>query len=181
MERMERIERIQLSALDSGMLERVKELYFSAFPEEERRPWESLLAALADPASGYEMRVYLLDGEFAGFISSWDLEGFRYIEHFATSPHLRGRGLGAKIIEQERKDCVLPLLLEVEPASTGDMARRRIGFYERCGFTGHEDIPYRQPAYAEGLPAVELMLMTTGPIAEPEPLIRELHSRVYGA
>lgn len=37
-----------------------------------------------------------MEGErFLGILLFWEAEGFRYVEHFATCPQLRGRGVGA--------------------------------------------------------------------------------------
>ena len=83
-------------------------------------------------------------------------------------------------MENEIKDSGLPLILEVELPGANDMASRRIGFYERCGFTAHHDVDYIQPAYAPGLPSIPLLLMSTAPIPEPDRTISDLHRIVYG-
>ena len=69
----------ELNMIDDPRWEEVRQLYFDAFPVEERRPWEDVVKLACDPASGYRMRAYIRDGGFAGFISAWLLPGFRYI------------------------------------------------------------------------------------------------------
>lgn len=149
------------------MTEPMRRLYLDAFPADERRPLHLLSRLIEDPAS--PVTLLLLDDDArpscpAGFITLWRLsDGTYYIEHFATLPERRGGGLGAKALELLKP--VLdgsPLVIEVERPEEGETARRRIGFYERCGFTLHAGHIYIQPPYASGLRPVEMRLMTLG-------------------
>lgn len=160
---------------------KVKALYHESFPIEEQRPWPSTMDLISDPDSPFRLIALTLpDESFAGFVTIWEINGFRYIEHFAVDPSMRGNGIGAEILESLKHDDPKPLLLEVEPPETNEMASRRIGFYKRCGFILHDDIPYMQPPYSPGLPPVRLMLMSTTPIPTPSATIATLHSKVYG-
>lgn len=166
---------------EDPVLADVKRLYFASFPEEERRPWMSLEKLVEGSGADFSMIAYFTaSGVFAGFVTVWQLGAFRYIEHLATCAEMRGHGLGASVLRRLSSGSGYPLLLEVEPPEFGEMARRRIGFYERCGFTLHSAIDYVQPSYSPGLPALKLMLMSTGPIENPQAVIAELHSKVYG-
>lgn len=160
----------------------VKSLYFGAFPPEERRDWADLVSKLADGASPVSITMIFSRMRPVGFITWWRLGNVVYVEHFAVDPAMRGGGIGARAIKSFVDSVGLPVVLEVEPADTGDMALRRIGFYERCGFTAHPSHPYLQPSYSPGLPSVPLMLMTAGApetIDLPE-ITRRLHTTVYG-
>lgn len=137
----------------------VKRLYTDAFPIEERRPWDALIDKLSDSGSHFHIMAIYSRGHLSGFISWWEMNDFRYIEHFAVDTRLRGSGIGAKAITRFVTQGS-PVILEVEPADTGLMAARRINFYKRCGFTPHPGFPYIQPPYAPGLPSMPLMLMT---------------------
>ena len=71
-----------------------------------------------------------------------------------------GGGIGAAMLEalacrQGRRIC-----LEVELPET-EIARRRIGFYRRCGFTLN-DYPYIMPSLEAGRQPLPLMIMTSG-------------------
>lgn len=157
------------TAADLPQLERI---YFEAFPPEERRPWHDVATGGSKPA----LRAIKDKGETVGLISYWNFDGFLYIEHFATDPEKRNKGLGTRALRAFSEAQPTPLLIEVEPPSTNPMAARRIEFYKRHGF---HTLPYSytQPPYAPGLPSVPLLLMATAPIPNPTEI---LHKEVYG-
>ena len=75
-----------------------------------------------------------------------------------------------------------PACLEAELPET-ELAARRIGFYERHGFTVNADYPYFQPTLTPGGSPIPLHLLTTGGARTPAELraIETLvHTRVYG-
>lgn len=173
---------IKLRRLDSPS-EAVRTLYHSAFPAEERRPWNKFTeVASRDPRFSINA-VIGSDGEEAGFITSWDFGSFLYIEHFAVDPSRRGSGIGALALRSFVDSCGgRPVVLEVEPPTPDEpMTLRRIGFYSRNGFTLHDDFAYIQPPYSPELPEVELRLMTSGPaLPDLREIATTLHSEVYG-
>lgn len=158
----------------------LRTLYFDSFPPEERRSWESIMELTDDRSSPFSMTVILRDGMTAGFITWWRLGGARYVEHFAIIPAMRGGGLGGEAIRNFVAADPMPVILEVEPSGSNDMADRRIAFYERCGFTGHRDFKYIQPPYSPGLPEVPLMLMTSDKSVDLGTTAGEIRRRVYG-
>lgn len=120
-------------------------------------------------------------GEFCGFITWWDFGGFVYGEHFAMLPECRGAGIGGEVIDRFVADAGKPVVLEVE-LPTNDMARRRIGFYERHGFTLC-DAEYAQPPYDAGGECVPMRLMSHGMPLDAETFERvrdTLYAEVYG-
>lgn len=165
--------------LNGREYDRIWEIMLEAFPPAERRDRAGMDRAAADPA--FSLFVFRDEaGEPAAFLTSWQLEGFRFVEHFAVSACLRGRGVGGRMLRSflEKEDG--PVVLEAEPPDT-ENARRRIGFYQRLGFHLN-DFPYIQPPLQPGAPAVPLRVMSW-----PAPLSREdfdavrttLYSKVY--
>lgn len=158
--------------------EEIKDLYLASFPAEERREWTQF----CHNASHNIATLYGIcsDGLLAGFFTAWNLSnGVRYIEHLATNPDFRNRGIGAKALRIfTEADTDKPVLVEVERPGMTPEADRRIGFYQRCGFTPYPLFDYIQPPYADGLPEVPLMLMATGEI-DPADTARCLHTEVY--
>ena len=57
-----------------------------------------------------------------------------YGEHFAVDPDERGGGYGGKALRLLCEELQTPVVLEVE-LPFDEMSRRRIGFYQRSGFT----------------------------------------------
>lgn len=141
-------------------------LYQASFPPDERRALPQLCAIVqGEPRfSIVGMSVAAASGrcpgQFAGFASYWHFGTFVYVEHLATQPHLRGRGLGKMLVEHVKAIAGgLPLVLEVEPA-VDHITSRRIAFYQRLGFTLHSRFAYQQPAYSPLKKPLPLMLMT---------------------
>lgn len=157
---------------------RIKKLYESSFPPEERREWTDLINKGVSAASPLEFICIYIHERPVGMITCWHFDGFDYVEHFAVDGCLRGQGIGARVLGMIT-DAAPGLVLEVEPAATGEMARRRIAFYKRCGFRACEEYAYVQPPYSEGLPSVELMLMTCGQVPDLDRVASTLHKEVY--
>lgn len=161
-------------------LSEARQIYTSSFPLCEQRPWNSIICPQSD--HGPILRgVFTPDNTLAAIVSYWHFDRFIYIEHLATSPEMRGNGLGAgalRLLGQIDPD--KPVVLEVEPpADDNPLAARRIGFYRRNGFflLDHE---YIQPPYAPGLPSVELKLMSTDSGIDCIETEATLHREVYG-
>ena len=63
-------------------------LYEISFPVYERRTRAAQAARLSHPEYHFDL---LMEGErFLGILLFWEADGFRYVEHFATCPQLRG-------------------------------------------------------------------------------------------
>lgn len=142
-------------------LERARELYMASFPPEERRDWGDIAGADSSP----RLRVLHDGDEFAGFVTTWEFDDFIYIEHLATEPSMRNRGLGAKTLAA-LSGLGKALVLECEhPGCSDPMAGRRLEFYRRNGF-GIIDEGYVQPPYSAGLPEVPLLLLATAELMQ---------------
>ena len=70
--------------------------------------------------------------------------------------------------------------VEIPEGDEDDMTRRRVRFYERCGFMPFPSFRYIQPPYSPGLPSLELMLMASSESVSLEEATRLLHTHVYG-
>ena len=142
-----------IKKMDNQSFDRVYAIMEASFPSDERRPYDEQKCLLNEP----RYSVYTLDDEPKGFICSWDFDDFVFIEHFAIDNKYRNLGLGSEFlcdfIAMQKK----PVCLEVEPPDT-DIAKRRIGFYERNGFFLNE-YDYFQPPISKGKNIVPLMIM----------------------
>lgn len=158
--------------------DKIFEIMEQSFPRDERRP-QAAQKALFD--NGKFSAYVMCDNDgIIGFVTTWQLVGFAFVEHLAVSPDHRNLGLGAKILSELSTSQNARLCLEVEPPQT-DIARRRIAFYERNGFyLNHFD--YVQPAYTKQRNPVPLLIMTTdGAInaQEFENVKEQLYREVY--
>ena len=133
------------------------ELMNSSFIEDERRN-EDELRTLADNNMIFAFNVIEADGNRAGIITTWNFGKFIYVEHFATEPNLRNKGIGISTLQLLASSSALPIVLEVEPELSSPEAARRISFYERAGFHLWQT-PYIQPPYNQGKNSLPMNLM----------------------
>ncbi len=164
-----------MQELDKKDFPAIYQLMEKSFPPDEYRPYAESRALLEHPAYAvsvsYEDRLSRtpgLDREqtgcprplIAGFIASWSLPVFSFIEHFAVDPAMRNNGFGSRLLQTWSAACEAGICLEVEPPET-EKAKRRIAFYERNGF--HLNLyPYVQPPISAGKKPIPLLLMTRG-------------------
>ncbi len=118
-----------------------KELFESAFPEEERPPFSSLDAR----DTRYHFLVATLDDEPLGIMTYWVFDEFAYIEHFAIDVDYRNRGLGKATMLTFMAQHPDQVVLEIEMPSP-EQAAHRLEFYTDLGFTRNPQ-PYWQPNY----------------------------------
>lgn len=168
------LQKVSLSEFD-----RIYELMEQSFPEDEYRTYEEQKALLQDPRySVYGM--YDEKEELKAFIAVWDLEEFAFVEHFAVNPAYRNSGLGAGVLQRLSGMVQKLICLEVEPPKT-ELARRRIGFYERNHFFLNL-YPYMQPSISKGRKAIPLCIMTSGAEVPEEVFLRMkavLYTEIY--
>ena len=147
------MERIRLTDPADPRFGEAFALYEISFPVYERRTRAAQAARLIKVE--YEEYEPIVTVEAAMF---WEAEGFRYVEHFATCPQLRGQGVGARALAQLNSEGI-PVVLEIDPPRDGVSIRRQ-HFYERCGFFSN---PYRHvhPPYRAGCQGHPLVVMTS--------------------
>lgn len=167
-----------LERLDARDFESVFRLMALSFPEDEYRTREGQRALFEDPA----YRLYGLRGEdgVSALCAAWTLTDTLFIEHLAVDPARRNGGVGGRFLDAVITESERPAVLEVELPET-DIARRRIGFYQRHGFFLN-DYEYYQPPMRAGQEKLPLLVMSTGaPLsrAQFEKTRGELYARVY--
>lgn len=149
----------RLNITSSEEFEFVEKLYLESFPIEERRNIKEFRRLIS---KNEDFTLYIIsdNDKKVGFLTFWTLGSFIYIEHFAISSEFRNGGYGKKVMEAFILENSLPILLEVELPET-DLAKRRIGFYERLGFRLW-NIEYKQPPYNDGYNPIPMKLMSYG-------------------
>lgn len=149
---------IPVTSVDSPHFPPIWDIYQASFPLEERRPLK--LQEWAFTKTQYVLIAVETRGRVVGFISSWNLPHYCYVEHFAFSEDCRGNGLGTKSLNKYLSEKKVPVILEIEPLED-IITRRRCDFYQRLGFalTGHEH--YQSP-YRKGYDPLRLLIMSYG-------------------
>ena len=164
-----------LKRLTADRFDQIYHIMEQSFPRNERRPRE-------EQRELFDRDCYKVFGmidesdEVIGFIAVWDLGSVAFIEHFAVSPTYRNGGIGGRMLTELLQTIGKPACLEVELPDT-DLARRRIGFYQRNGlvFNAYD---YLQPPLSKGQDAVPLRLMTSeGKVSQER--FEELKSLLY--
>lgn len=157
----------------------IYELMETSFPDIEHRTKEDQRDLFKD--SAYQVWIVRQDnGTLGGFLSTWDFGDFRFAEHFAVNPALRGHGLGKEMLADWLDSSCLPAVLEVE-LPENEIAKRRIGFYERLGFRLNT-FPYLQPPMQKGKDNLPLYIMSYPAALTAEdflPWKKILYTRVY--
>lgn len=151
----------RITTADTTQYAYMEHLMECSFPPEEHRPLDEL-RQYTDHKSHFHVHIITCDQVPAGFITCWDFGHFRYLEHFAIDPAYRNGGYGKQVLELLCRESDLPIVLEVEMPET-EMARRRIGFYQRAGFQLWTK-PYKQPPYRDKDGYLPMLLMVHGPM-----------------
>ncbi len=145
------MEYLQIGPNDTARWNSVWALYEESFPEAERRKRADHLRACTDvrffPSSAWEGR------ELIGLLFFWEWDSYRYLEHLAVNPSLRGKGHGSRMLRHLR-DSEHTVILEVDPL-VNELSVRRLQFYERAGYTltpyRFVHLPYRVEAEEQEL------------------------------
>jgi len=138
------------------LYKRALSLYDMSFPHHEKRQPHSQAEILNDDL--YHFDLIFDDDTFIGIILNWEYEKFIYVEHFCILPEMRNKRYGQKalsLLSQRGKT----VILEIDPP-IDEIAMRRKGFYERCGFVSN---PFRHihPPYHKDIEGHKLMIMTS--------------------
>lgn len=159
----------------------MEQLMKTAFPLQERRD-SVLQRENADHNPRFHNNVLLKNGTPVGLLTCWNFDSFLYIEHFAIHNGIRNKGYGQAALKTLKDMWQGMVVLEVEEP-TDELARRRIGFYERQGFM-LQPYPYQQPPYRERDGWFPMKLMTLRAdgfsTADYENVKNTLYREVYG-
>lgn len=168
---------IEISNAASADYRLMEQLVIASFPSDEYRELGELREFTESNPLFHPGAIYESD-EFQGLLNYWDFGSWRYIEHFATEASKRNGGLGARALSLFFAMSDKPVVIEVEEPGD-EMARRRIGFYERNGFVLLPDM-YIQPAYKSGSQPVRMRIMARGNAPQFSEIESTLHNKVYG-
>lgn len=154
---MIRLQRITTS--DADLYAYMEKLLVCSFPPEEYRELQEL-RKYTDTKAHFHNNIIFLNDIPVGLITYWDFGHFHYIEHFAIDPAQRNGGHGKNTLQHLCRLLKRPIVLEVEMPEE-EIAVRRIGFYQRQGFSLWEK-PYQQPPYKRGDNYLPMLLMAYG-------------------
>ena len=111
----------------------------------------------------YELLVHADADGIIGLIAHWKLDDFLFVEHFAVSEPRRGNSIGGTLMKAYINEAMRPVILEVE-ADDSPIAKRRITFYQRLGFT-LSSFGYEQPCLQGGESHIPLLLMHSAAVS----------------
>ncbi len=118
---------------DSKYLDKIYEIYFDAFPENERIPFEDIVNR-EFPNS--RLLGFVDKDKLVGFTYISVSEEFVYIVYMAIDKEYRSQGFGTIAlheIDKMFKDKTKVLSVE-KPEYPGDLPSRRIAFYKKAGY-----------------------------------------------
>lgn len=114
---------------------KMKRLYRTAFPKEERLPWWVLRCW--DALGWGDLTAYYLGDVFCGFAFSATTHLLHYVMFFAVEEQFRGQGCGSGILAHMGR-MGKPILLNVElideAAPNYSQRLARMAFYQKNGF-----------------------------------------------
>jgi GNAT superfamily N-acetyltransferase len=176
---------IELTDPENELARQALELYEVSFPVEERVPLEAVQEDIRNQARGANSEEFLnrymaavRDGSTVGLSMYGYYRDPRlaFLYYMAIQPELRGKGLGAWLLNettarltQDARALHGPpargLCWEVERPDESDdpeerlLRERRINFYKRNGAILLDGIDFTAPPISEGLPPVTYYLM----------------------
>ncbi len=165
--------------IDKAGFEEFYSLMKLSFPKSERRT-KAAFKKLCESEERYKIYALFSENRLCAFLTVWEFKSFTFCDHFAVLPTLRGGGIGSKMLASLKENCTLPFIIEVELPET-EIARRRIGFYERGGLKLC-DFDYMLPAMQKGCESIPMKIMSYPvPLTQKdfEPIKAELYKTVY--
>ncbi|MCR5361865.1 MAG: GNAT family N-acetyltransferase [Bacteroidales bacterium] len=117
--------------------EKIKQLYETAFPEDEQIPWNDLMRLIGEMS--LDFTAYYDGEEFIGFTIVYPRQTFNWYWYFAVREELRGNGYGQRILTRliekyEGQTCVLDMESPTQECENIGQRKRRHNFYLRNGF-----------------------------------------------
>lgn len=123
------------AASDAAVLQKVRQLYMSAFPKEERIPWP--LVRLNAMRRGIDLTAFLDGDTFCGFTYSVTAGNLHFLLFFAVDDSLRSKGYGSailSILKEEYGTVVLNIEPFVDDAPNLPERHHRYDFYRHNEF-----------------------------------------------
>lgn len=117
--------------------EQIRQLYQTAFPEEEQIPWPDLLGLI--DRMHLDFTAYYEGEEFIGFFVVYPRPSFNWFWYFAVRQELRGKGYGQQILTDvieryKNSSNILDMESPDHPSPNPEQRKRRHEFYLRNGF-----------------------------------------------
>ncbi len=144
-----------------------KDLFESAFPDEERPPFGELKHRNTALFHFMVATNQTDDGDDpVGILTYWTFDEFVYIEHFAIAEQLRNQGLGKVVFLNFLSQQTQQIVLEVEKPHD-EVSENRIEFYSSMGLITNP-FDYLQPSYRGDQVTVPMIIMTKYEINDEE-------------
>jgi len=169
------MEFIPIDQFNDYRSEKIYRSYTQSFPPEERRD-ETLFQALFHNPN-VKILYVVHQNEEIGYLITWHISDFVFVEHFEVFPEFRSKKYGSAII-QHLQEVYTKVILESEPSFFSEIANRRIGFYQRNGFIIIDET-YIQPSLGPGKSPVQLFLMSNFQPESVEKLVEDILRVVY--
>ena len=117
--------------------EKIKQLYETAFPEDEQIPWKDLMRLVEEMP--LDFTAYYDGEDFIGFTIVYPRKSINWFWYFAVCEKLRGKGYGQQILTQmiehyKGQSFVLDMESPTQVSENIDQRKRRQNFYIRNGF-----------------------------------------------
>ena len=117
--------------------EQIKQLYQTAFPEDEQIPWDDLVRLIGE--MHLDFTAYYENDEMIGFTIVYPRPSFNWYWYFAVRPELRGGGKGQQILtnlieKYKGQSCVLDMESPRQECFNKEQRLRRHAFFLRNGF-----------------------------------------------
>lgn len=165
----------QITTSDKALYTYMEELMKRSFPPDEYRDLNEL-RDFTDNRTHFFNNIIMENENPIGFFSFWDFDDFYYAEHFAIDPSKRNGGYGKAVLQHVCQTLQKPIVLEVEMPEE-EMARRRVGFYQRNGFVLWNN-EYQQPPYKPGDNYLPMRLMVHG-VLDSNKDYEKIKQRIY--
>ena len=116
--------------------EKIKQLYETAFPEDEQIPWDDLMRLIWEMP--LDFTAYYDGEDFIGFTIVYPRKSFNWFWYFAVRDELRGKGYGQQILTQlieryKEQPFVLDMESTTQVCDNLEERRKRQAFYLRNG------------------------------------------------
>ena len=117
--------------------EQIKQLYETAFPEEEQIPWDDLVRLIGK--MHLDFTAYYDGDTFVGFTIIYPRPSFSWYWYFAVCEELRGKGYGQQILSDVKERykgqiSVFDMESPQQECANIEQRKRRHAFYLRNGF-----------------------------------------------
>lgn len=166
---------LQLKNISENDIEQVSELYYSAFPKEERAPWKALIQKHHE-GKGEFLSIYDYN-QWVGLTYVITYQNLSYVLYLAIDENQRGHGYGSGVLQLLKKRYPHTIMLCIEEVDEKyDNYNQRIhrkSFYLRNGLLEmgfkyvEKDVKYEMLYVGEKLSSKvydELMVAYAGPV-----------------